>query len=82
MNANVTPNFSLADRIVLVTGASRGIGRACALACAGAGADVIVGVRNPTENEALVNEIKAFGRRALAVRMDLADLKSYLTAQA
>jgi NAD(P)-dependent dehydrogenase (short-subunit alcohol dehydrogenase family) len=75
MTANVTPNFSLTDRVVLVTGASRGIGRACALACAGAGADVIVGVRNPVENKALVKEIEAFGRRALAVRMDLADLK-------
>ena len=74
MTGNKTPNFSLVDKVVLVTGASRGIGRACALACAGAGADVIVGIRNPSENKALVNEIEALGRRALAVRMDLADL--------
>ena len=74
MIANTTPNFSLADRVVLVTGASRGIGRACALACAGAGADVIVGVRNPSDRNALTKEIKALSRRALAVPMDLADL--------
>lgn len=74
MNPPVTPNFSLSDRVVLVTGASRGIGRACALACAGAGADIVAGVRNPAENASLIEEIKALGRRALAVRMDLADL--------
>ena len=74
MIANTTPNFSLADRVVLVTGASRGIGRACALACAGAGADVIVGVRNPSDGSALTKEIEAQGRRALAVPIDLTDL--------
>jgi NAD(P)-dependent dehydrogenase (short-subunit alcohol dehydrogenase family) len=80
MNAPVTPNFSLSDRVVLVTGASRGIGRACALACAGAGADIVAGVRNPAENASLIEEIKALGRRALAVRMDLADLAGVRTA--
>ena len=74
MTANVTPNFSLADRVVLVTGASRGIGRACALACAGAGADLVIGVRNPAESKALVREIEALGHRVLAVHMDLSDL--------
>ena len=75
MTANVTPNFSLADRVVLVTGASRGIGRACALACVGAGADVVIGVRNPAQSTALVKEIEALGHRVLAVHMDLSDLK-------
>ena len=74
MNAPVTPNFSLAERVVLVTGASRGIGRACALACAGAGADIIAGVRNPAESDSLIKEIEALGRQALAVPMDLTDL--------
>ncbi len=74
MNANVTPNFGLADKVVLVTGAARGIGRACALACAGAGADIVVGVRSPAESAELVNEIGALGRRGFAVKMDLADL--------
>lgn len=46
-----TPKFDLAGKVVLVTGASRGIGRACALACAGSGADMgakIYGAGTPT----------------------------------
>jgi len=74
MSATVTPSFDLTGKVALVTGASRGIGRACALACAGAGADLIVGVRNLKDGKALVAEIEALGRTALAVRMDLADL--------
>jgi NAD(P)-dependent dehydrogenase (short-subunit alcohol dehydrogenase family) len=74
MSSVTTADFSLAGRVALVTGASRGIGRACALACAGAGADVIAGMRNPDDGAKLVDEIKALGRRALAVQMDLADL--------
>lgn len=74
MTAITMPSFSLSGQVVLVTGASRGIGRACALACAGAGADIIVGLRNLSDGESLVSEIAALGRRALAVNMDLADL--------
>jgi len=74
MSRTATADFSLAGRVALVTGASRGIGRACALACAGAGADVIAGVRNLDDGAKLVDEIKALGHRALAVQMDLADL--------
>ena len=76
MTAPTTPSFDLTGKIVLVTGASRGIGRACALACAGSGADMIVGVRKPEDGKRLIAEIEALGRRALAVQMDLADLDS------
>jgi NAD(P)-dependent dehydrogenase (short-subunit alcohol dehydrogenase family) len=71
-----TPNFSLEGRAVLVTGAARGIGRACALACAGSGAEVVVGVRTLADGEALAAEIEASGGRARAVQMDLADMAS------
>lgn len=74
MSVDYTPRFDLSDRIVLVTGATRGIGRACALACAGAGADVIVGVRNLDDGAALVEEFERQGRRGLAVKMDLQNL--------
>jgi NAD(P)-dependent dehydrogenase (short-subunit alcohol dehydrogenase family) len=74
MSADYTPRFDLSDRIVLVTGATRGIGRACALACAGAGADVIVGVRNLDDGAALVEEFERQGRQGLAVKMDLQNL--------
>jgi NAD(P)-dependent dehydrogenase (short-subunit alcohol dehydrogenase family) len=77
-----TPSFDLAGKVVLVTGASRGIGRACALACAGSGADMIVGVRNKTDGAELVSEIERIGRRALAVQMDLADLATVRSAVA
>ena len=43
------PNFSLQGKVALVTGAARGIGRACALACAAAGADVIPAVQRVSE---------------------------------
>lgn len=67
------PNFSLDGKVALVTGAARGIGRACALACAAAGADVVIGVRNVEAVADLVAELKTTGRRILAVTMDIAD---------
>ncbi len=63
--------FSLAGKIALVTGGSQGIGRATALALAEAGADVAVMARSLDKCEAVAEEIKALGRRALAVRADL-----------
>ena len=68
----------LEDRIVVVTGGSRGIGRAIALACARHGADVVVNYwTNPLlptqadhEIDALVDAIRATGLDALAVSAD------------
>jgi NAD(P)-dependent dehydrogenase (short-subunit alcohol dehydrogenase family) len=74
MANQTTPKFDLEGKTVLVTGASRGIGRAIALACAGAGADMIVGVRKASDGEALRAEIEGLGRKAVAVEMDLAVL--------
>ena len=74
MTREFTPNFALDGKAVLVTGASRGIGRACALACAGAGADVIAGVRDADGSADLLSEIEGVGRRGVAVHMDLSDL--------
>ena len=58
MPTETTPEFDLEGKTVLVTGASRGIGRACALACAGSGADLIVGIRKSEDGEALKSEIE------------------------
>jgi NAD(P)-dependent dehydrogenase (short-subunit alcohol dehydrogenase family) len=66
------PHFGLEGQVALVTGAGRGIGRACALALARAGADVAVGLRQ--RDGELAAEIEALGRRALPLQMDLADL--------
>jgi NAD(P)-dependent dehydrogenase (short-subunit alcohol dehydrogenase family) len=65
------PSFDLAGQTALVTGASRGIGRAISLALANAGADVALGLHDPASATDLVREIEAMGRRALAVPMDV-----------
>jgi NAD(P)-dependent dehydrogenase (short-subunit alcohol dehydrogenase family) len=74
MTDALRPNFSLTGKTALVTGASRGIGRSCALACAAAGADVVLGVREPDGCADLMAEIGGLGRRVLAVQLDLSDL--------
>lgn len=62
----------LTGRVALVTGASRGIGRAAALALAEAGADVAVNFRyRETEAAEVVRSIEALGRRAIAARADV-----------
>lgn len=74
------PNFSLAGRKALVTGAARGLGRATALALAAAGADVALGLRDASADAGLVREIEAMGRRALPLQMDVLDLKQAYSA--
>ncbi|MBW0151248.1 SDR family NAD(P)-dependent oxidoreductase [Phenylobacterium sp.] len=68
-----TPNLPLAGRVALVTGASRGIGRECAIALAQAGAHVIGVARTQGGLEVLDDKIRAVsGQAATLVPMDLA----------
>jgi NAD(P)-dependent dehydrogenase (short-subunit alcohol dehydrogenase family) len=72
--SDTVPDGPLAGRIALVTGASRGIGRACALALAEAGAHVIATARSQGGLEELDDMIRArTGARATLVPMDLVE---------
>ena len=63
----------LKDRIALITGGARGIGRAVALGFAREGADVLVNyMSRSSAAEEVVAEIEKMGRRALAVKADVA----------
>jgi 3-oxoacyl-[acyl-carrier protein] reductase len=73
--------FSLAGRHAVVTGGSRGIGRAIALGLAQAGADVALTYREKrAEADAVVREIEGLGRHAMALQMDVTDRASVAAA--
>ncbi len=65
--------FNLNGQIALVTGGSQGIGRAAALALAELGTDVAIMARSAEKCEAVAEEIRALGRRALAVPGDMSN---------
>lgn len=74
MDSGELPRFDVRGQIALVTGAARGIGRACALALAQAGADVALGLRDARTGGDLAREIERLGRRALPLQMDMTRL--------
>ena len=70
-------------RVALVTGASQGIGRACALALAEGGAIIALAARNEDKLAAVAKEIESKGAQAATFRMDVsneADVKSAVKA--
>ncbi|MFC1981958.1 SDR family NAD(P)-dependent oxidoreductase [Chloroflexota bacterium] len=69
------PQFSLKGQVALVTGASRGMGKATAIGFARAGADVVVTSRKLPDLEKVADEIKGLGRKSLAVEAHVGRLE-------
>ena len=63
----------LKDKVALVTGGARGIGRAIALSFAKEGADIVVGDVNLEEAQKTCQDIEALGRKSLAIQLDVTD---------
>ena len=73
----------LGERVAIITGGGRGIGKAVALAYAREGADIAVVARSSHEIEQAVSDVKDLGRRALAIQADVsqpADVKRMVAA--
>ena len=69
----ILDKFRLDDKVVIVTGASSGLGVSFAQACAEAGADVVLAARRVDKLYATARLVEAAGRRALTVATDVAD---------
>lgn len=65
------PNFDLTGSVMLVTGPARGLGRASTLACAAAGADIVLGLRDKGKDGGLAAEIERMGRKVLPLQLDV-----------
>src|SRR6202162_2980478 len=74
------PSFDLTGQVALVTGAARGLGNAISLALAHAGADVALGLRDVNAHGDLADQIRAMGRRALPLQMDVRQLDQIFQA--
>jgi 2-deoxy-D-gluconate 3-dehydrogenase len=69
----VFDQFTLEEKVAIVTGAGRGLGRTMALALAQAGAAVVAVARTEQEIQATAEAVKAHGTRSLAVPLDVTD---------
>jgi len=74
---NIIDRFRLDGRVALVTGAGRGIGRACAIALAQAGAEVWLAARTKNEIDEVAAEIRSAGGRAHAAVCDVTNSKDF-----
>lgn len=68
--------FDLSGQVAIITGTSRGLGQYLARALAKAGADVVLTSRNRDHLQTFEAEIKALGRRAISLELDVRHLES------
>ncbi|MBW2273727.1 MAG: SDR family oxidoreductase [Deltaproteobacteria bacterium] len=69
----MNPSFDLSGKVAMVTGGSKGLGRAMALGFAEAGADIVVASRKLPGCESVAKEVQALGRRALPLACHVSD---------
>ncbi|MDD5014607.1 MAG: glucose 1-dehydrogenase [Atribacterota bacterium] len=74
MGENITfPNFRVDNKIALITGGNKGIGRACALALANAGANIVITARDFDELEKVKKEIEILGSEVITLKFDITE---------
>jgi len=64
----------LEGKVALITGAAKGIGMACAIALAESGANIILGLKDKSKGEEVIEKIKKIGRDAYPIQMDISKL--------
>ena len=65
--------MTLKDKIAFITGGSQGIGRACAMVLAEAGADIAIGSRSIERLNSVVSELESLGRITMVTKLDVCD---------
>ena len=66
--------FNLENKVAVITGGNRGLGRAIALALADAGANIVIVGRNEEKNNEVVQEVRILGRKAISFSTDLRNI--------
>jgi len=74
MSTNITfPNFRVDNKVALITGGGQGIGKACALALANAGANIVIIDRDFKEQEKIIKDIAILGSKVVTKKFDITE---------